>query len=671
MTTDSSLHNQKSNAVFLASDKVLEYAYTLRTTYAAEVLPYLEQVADFWDNYLTLSNGVYLDQNDAPQEDDAYPQTNNAMSLALLHLLYQGLIGMSTALGENSSEIATWENINNNLAPQPTTTENGETVFAETSQGAGFVNDGNDIDIQSVYPGGQVGLDSSGTLIQEAQNTIGQLTNGWDGGNAPWSFYAAAARVGYNPSTIMSNLDNEATAQSYNNMAIHHNGGGVENLNVTTSGLDEMLLQSFQNDIKVFPDWPSGSNAKFGDLLATGDFLISSSMSSNSVQYVQAVSQDGGNYVFTNPWPGQSMEYYDNGTDQGTLSGTKITLSTTAGQTIDLAPAGTSLATIDAELGQSLQGGGTAEAPYGGTPAAVPGTVQAENYDTGGQAIAYNVTAVNGTGNSYRSDGVDLEATADTGGGYDLGWTGSGQWLRYTVNVATAGTYTVGLRVAAPSAVTDALHISNSSGTNLSGNVNIPATGAFQTWTTVDATVTLPAGQQTLTLNEDNGGWNINYLSFASTGSSGINTSAWYEVVNANSGLCASAAGAGTANGTAVEQLACTGATSQLWQFVPTASGYYEVLNENAQAAGESWNITGGVGAAASGDLLQTWNYGGPGNTNALFSLDELAGGYYNFVADNSGLCVDTPGSSTVSGVQLQQYTCNGTGAQEFSLVQE
>jgi hypothetical protein len=589
------------------------------------------------------------------------------VSLALLHLLYQGLIGMSTALGENSSEIPTWENINNNLAPQPTTTENGETVFAETSQGAGFVNDGNDIDIQSVYPGGQVGLDSSSTLIQEAQNTIGQLTSAWDGGNAPWSFYAAAARVGYNPATIMSNLNNEATAQSYNNMAIYHNGGGIENLNVTTSGLDEMLLQSFQNDVKVFADWPANTTAKFGDLLADGDFLISSSIANNSVQYVQAVSQAGGNYVFTNPWPGQSMEYYDNGTDEGTLSGTKITLSTTAGGTIDLAPAGTSLATIDAELGQSLQGD-TAEGPYGGTPAAAPGTVQAANYDTGGQGIAYNVTSVNGTGNSYRSDGVDLEATSDAGGGYDLGWTGSGQWFRYTVKVATAGTYTVGLRVAAPSAVTDALHVSNSSGTNLSGNVNLPSTGGWQTWTTVDVTVTLPAGQQTLTLNEDNGGWNIHNLSFAAAG---INTSAWYEVVNANSGLCASAAGGATANGTPVEQLACTGATSQLWQFVPAATGYYEVLNENAQTAGESWNITGGVGATASGDLLQTWNYGGSGNTNALFALNQTAGGTYNFVADNSGLCIDTPGSSTTSGVQLQQYTCNNTSAQQFSLVQQ
>jgi len=55
----------------------------------------------------------------------------------------------------------------------------------------------------------------------------------------------------------------------------------------------------------------------------------------------------------------------------------------------------------------------------------------------------------------------------------------------------------------------------NSSGANLSGNVNIAATGGWQTWTTVTANVTLPAGRQTLTLNEDNGGWNSNYMTFA------------------------------------------------------------------------------------------------------------------------------------------------------------
>ncbi len=170
-------------------------------------------------------------------------------------------------------------------------------------------------------------------------------------------------------------------------------------------------------------------------------------------------------------------------------------------------------------------GGGTppptGEAPYGGTAAAVPGTVQAENYDTGGQGVAYNVTAVNGSGNSYRSDGVDLEATTDSGGGYDIGWTATGQWFKYTVNVATAGTYAVSLRLAAPTAVTNALQINNAAGTDLSGVITAPATGGWQTWTTVTANITLPAGVQTLKVAQDSPGWNINYLAFATSGGSG------------------------------------------------------------------------------------------------------------------------------------------------------
>jgi hypothetical protein len=166
-------------------------------------------------------------------------------------------------------------------------------------------------------------------------------------------------------------------------------------------------------------------------------------------------------------------------------------------------------------------GGTTTEAPYGGTAAPVPGTVQAANYDTGGQGVAYNVTSVNGNGTSYRSDGVDLETTADTqdttpaGGPYDLGWTATGQWFKYTVDVATAGTFTVSLRLASPNGVTDALHIANSAGTSLSGAVAAPDTGGWQTWATVTSTVTLPAGVQTLTIDQDNGGWNIHQLSFA------------------------------------------------------------------------------------------------------------------------------------------------------------
>ncbi|MFF4723890.1 carbohydrate-binding protein [Streptomyces mirabilis] len=108
-----------------------------------------------------------------------------------------------------------------------------------------------------------------------------------------------------------------------------------------------------------------------------------------------------------------------------------------------------------------------------------------------------------------------MACTSDTGGGYNLGWTSGGQWFRYTVDVATAGTCILNLRVAAPAAVTGALHLSDASGTNLTGAVDLPATGDWQTWATVTTHVTLPAGRQILTLDQDSGGWNINHLGFA------------------------------------------------------------------------------------------------------------------------------------------------------------
>ena len=197
--------------------------------------------------------------------------------------------------------------------------------------------------------------------------------------------------------------------------------------------------------------------------------------------------------------------------------------------------------TFTLNSGSGAPGG---DQPYGGTPAAVPGTVYAANYDTGGQGVAYNVTSVNGTANSYRSDGVDLEVCSDTGCGYDIGWTAAGQWFNYTVDAAAAGTYTLSIRVAAPGAVTDALHISNSSGTNLSGDVSIPATGGYQDWETVTTSLTLPAGVQTLTVNQDNAGWNYWEMIFATSsgtpppgsGEGGFPSGFWSSSVPATSG---------------------------------------------------------------------------------------------------------------------------------------
>ncbi|MGW1211903.1 glycosyl hydrolase family 95 catalytic domain-containing protein [Streptomyces sp. NPDC002499] len=390
------LYNQKSDAVNFAGDMVMKYEYTRSASYARKVLPYLRQVGLFWENYLTwdAATGTYIIENDAPQEGNAYPQTNSILSLGLVHLLFQGLIDMSEDLHINASLIPTWQHIDSHLAPLPTMTRNGRTVFRQTSEGSGWVTDGNDVAIQAVYPGLQVGLNDSPDLLRTARNTVEQLNN-WHSDNAPATLYAAAAIVGYNPSTLMEELHSEATKHSYPNMAVHHYGGGVENLNVTTSGLNEMLLQSFQKDIKVFPNWPTDSNAKFGGLLAYGNFEVSSSIRNNTVEYVRTTSRSGSDLTLTNPWPGKRVEYYANGVHKGTLTGTRIKLHTTVGETIDFAPAGTSLSTIRYELSQPSKTATTASLTTGfeaGQPQPT-WTDTVDNVDTNGDGN-YGITGL-------------------------------------------------------------------------------------------------------------------------------------------------------------------------------------------------------------------------------------------------------------------------------------
>jgi phosphatidylserine/phosphatidylglycerophosphate/cardiolipin synthase-like enzyme/predicted Rdx family selenoprotein len=133
--------------------------------------------------------------------------------------------------------------------------------------------------------------------------------------------------------------------------------------------------------------------------------------------------------------------------------------------------------------------------PYGGTAAALPGTVQAENFDDGGNATAYSDSTVGNLGGQYRTTDVDIEASSDVGGGYNVGWIAAGEWLKYTVNVTAAGTYDVELRVAA-SGAGGTFHI-EVNGTNITGPMTIPNTGGWQSWTSVKKTgVSLAAGQQ-------------------------------------------------------------------------------------------------------------------------------------------------------------------------------
>lgn len=168
-------------------------------------------------------------------------------------------------------------------------------------------------------------------------------------------------------------------------------------------------------------------------------------------------------------------------------------------------------------------GSGGGSGPYGGTPVSLPGTIQAENFDEGGAEVAYHDATSGNSGGKYRlTTDVDIESTSDTGGGFNLGWMSVGEWLKYTVNVGTAGTYDIEFRIAS-SGGGGTFHL-ESNGVNKTGTLSIPNTGAWQKWVTVNkAGVSLSAGQQVFRIVMDSAGptgavMNLNYIRVVSGG---------------------------------------------------------------------------------------------------------------------------------------------------------
>lgn len=149
--------------------------------------------------------------------------------------------------------------------------------------------------------------------------------------------------------------------------------------------------------------------------------------------------------------------------------------------------------------------------PFHGAPLALPGRIETEDYDVGGPGFTYHDTTAGNSGGAYRQDNVDIEATSDAGGGYNVGWIKAGEWLEYTVIVAATGAYDIRVRAASRDGG-GTLRV-EFGGADAAGPIAVPATGAWQTWTTVvKPEVRIEAGTQIMRVFIESGDFNLNYF---------------------------------------------------------------------------------------------------------------------------------------------------------------
>ncbi len=148
--------------------------------------------------------------------------------------------------------------------------------------------------------------------------------------------------------------------------------------------------------------------------------------------------------------------------------------------------------------------------PASREPASLPGRVEAEDFDTGGEGTAYHDVEPENLGGVYRpTEGVDIETLPDSNG-FNVGWIRPGEWLSYTVNVSSAGTYD--LRVRGASSWGHPSFDLSVDGAPVA-TVPVAETASYDVFALTNASVTLPAGRHELRLDLP-GYFNLDYLEF-------------------------------------------------------------------------------------------------------------------------------------------------------------
>lgn len=403
---------------------------------------------------------------------------------------------------------------------------------------------------------------------------------------------------------------------------------------------------------------------------------------------------------------GLSYQWKKNGNNISGANSSTLTLSN-----IQSSDAGVYTVVVSNEFGSETSNNAEltvlVPGPYSGSPIPIPGKIEIEEYDVGGQGVTYNDLDVGNTGGDFRNDDVDIELSGDSDGSFNVGWIQAGEWLEYTVDVAASGVYDFEFRVASTGTM-GGFHL-DFGGNDVTGTVAVPSTGDWQDYETVTVSnVTLSAGQQKMRFEVETAGFNINHVTVTSQviyDCAGVaNGNAYYdeceECVGGNTGEiacvqdcnnewggtaevddCSVCAGGSTgivAGESCVESTPYGGTPHEVPGTIEAED--FDLGGSGVAYSDESTANEGGEYRTDQVDVEQTDDLSGDyniGYTDAgewlKYTIDVAASGTYDFdfrVASNVGggeFAIDLDGQSLISAISVG----NTGGWQSWSTISE
>jgi alpha-L-fucosidase 2 len=351
---------QKINAVFSVGNMLMRFYSTYDVAYARKVYPYMLECADFWEDYLKFEDGRYVIRMDHYNEvmpnlknkgqwRQLLGDFNSTLSVGLVKMLFKGIIDVSRFLKADAGRVQKWEHIVTHMSKFTVGEVDGKPSLKGVESSPSPIHSGTEglarVSIHGLLlPAGVCGpkTDSAFNRIllgdvsrwRDKMKAPGDWANTL--GNGIETCFPAAVRVGYDADEIMRQLTDRIKRQSLPNLWITAEGGGIETLSAVPLTINEMMMQSYEGIVRIFPNWNKTKNAAFDQLRAYGAFLVSSRLEQGEIAYVRLLSEAGRPCLIENPWPGHKVQLLRNGRKAEELNGSTFSIPTTRGERLEI-----------------------------------------------------------------------------------------------------------------------------------------------------------------------------------------------------------------------------------------------------------------------------------------------------------------------------------------------
>ncbi|HTA88763.1 MAG TPA: carbohydrate-binding domain-containing protein [Polyangiaceae bacterium] len=295
--------NIYSSGTEAAENMYAQYAYTGDANYLKNtVYPFMKEVAQFYVGKLSKdSSGKYYMQSSNAHE--SYWNVENAITdLAAVRSMFPIAIATAGKLGLDADLVSTWQNVLTNLVPYPTDGTNY--LPYQPPETAPTQNDEN-VAAEIIWPYSVTGIGAPDYAM---------AVSTWKARPAPYNNVWAndaiqAARLGLGDDANQGMKLMLQKYQSYPNGFTNNTNGVFEYWGVHLSAMNESLLQSYNDKIRVFPALPTDTTlvTRFS-LLAKGGFLVSSETEGGDIKYVGLKSLYGNAATVENPWGTQALQ---------------------------------------------------------------------------------------------------------------------------------------------------------------------------------------------------------------------------------------------------------------------------------------------------------------------------------------------------------------------------